>query len=114
VIQLEAEVDSHAEDKARLEKEKKTLQDKVRALESQLTDWTARCATLERRLTHALDELQNLAQQTRAGEDEPLGADELRAELTRERDRSSSYEHKLQLLEDKLHKLREDTAGTLR
>jgi chromosome segregation ATPase len=116
VIQLEAENESKDEDKARLEKEKKTLNDKVRSLESQLADWTTRCTTLERRLTHALDELQNLAHRGTNGsatEDVAESQQDLRAELTRERDKSSSYELKLQVLEDKLTKLREEQNGTL-
>jgi chromosome segregation ATPase len=116
VIQLEAENESKDEDKARLEKEKKTLNDKVRSLESQLADWTTRCTTLERRLTHALDELQNLAHRGTNGsavEDVVESQQDLRAELTRERDKSSSFELKLQVLEDKLKKLREEQNGTI-
>ncbi len=113
VIQLEAENDSKEEDKARLDKDKKTLGDKVRSLESQLADWTARCTTLERRLTHALDELQSLSHRgTSAGvAEESSESHELRAELLRERDKCSSYEVKLQVLEDKLKKLREEQSS---
>jgi len=91
------------------------LHERVRSLESQLSDWSVQCATLERRLTHALDELHNLTQrEATADEAEANDNHELRAELMRERDRCSNYEVKLQLLEDKLTKLRESSQGERR
>lgn len=79
-------------------------------MESQLADWTTRCTTLERRLTHALDELQSLAHRgaNASVAEEVAESQELRTELQRERDKCTSYEIKVQVLEDKLKKLREE------